>query len=206
MKVRRAGDRAVLVEVESLEAAHRLHAALRDAGLDGLIDVVPGARTVLVITDPSRLDPSRLAAELPHWPLPETAAAASDRLDVPVVYDGADLPAVAEITGLTVGEVVRRHTAAHHTVAFLGFAPGFGYISGSDTALHVPRTESPRTAVPPGSVALAGPYTGIYPRATPGGWRLIGRTDLPTWDPGRDPPALLQPGRHVRFHETSSLP
>lgn len=199
MKVLPAGDRALLVEVADLETAHRLHATVRAAELDGLVDAVPGARTVLLVIDPGRLDPQRLAADLPGWRLTEHAGTAAATLDVPVVYDGEDLPEVARLTGLPVSEVIERHTRANHVVAFLGFTPGFGYISGSDPTIHVSRIESPRTAVPPGAVALAGPYSGIYPRSTPGGWRLIGRTDLATWDPEREQPALLQPGRRVRF-------
>lgn len=213
MKLRPAGERALLVEVDDLQTVHRLHAALRRAGLAGLVEAVPGARTVLVVVDPDRLDLGWLAAELPTWPLGDAepaepadtgAAAAGGTLDVPVVYDGQDLPEVARLTGLPADEVVRRHTEAEHTVAFLGFAPGFGYILGSDPALEVPRRAAPRTAVPAGAVGLAGRYTGIYPRATPGGWLLIGRTALRTWDPDGDPPALLRPGLQLRFRAVSS--
>lgn len=199
MRILPAGDRALLVEVADLETAHRLHATVRAAALNGLVDAVPGARTVLLVVDPARLDPQRLADELPAWRLSAHGGTAPAPLDVPVLYDGADLPEVSRLTGLPIDEVIERHTRADHVVAFLGFTPGFGYISGSDPALHVPRRESPRTAVPAGAVALADRYSGIYPRSTPGGWRLIGRTDLATWDPARDEPALLQPGRRVRF-------
>lgn len=207
MNVLPCGDRALLVEVDDMQAAHRLYETLRQAvqeGLDGVVDLVPGARSVLVAGDPQRLDLRRLAAELPSWTLVDASSVASDPLEVPVFYDGEDLSEVARLTGLTVEEVIRRHTSAEYTTAFLGFAPGFGYLVGSDPDLDVPRLESPRQAVPAGSVALAGRYSGIYPRSTPGGWRLIGRTDLPTWDPDRDPPALLQPGRRVRFRRAVS--
>ncbi len=207
MNVLPCGDRALLVEVDDVQAAHRLYETLRQAvqeGLDGVVDLVPGARSVLVAGDPQRLDLRRLAADLPSWTLVDASSVASGVLEVPVVYDGEDLSEVARLTGLTVEEVIRRHTSAEYTTAFLGFAPGFGYLAGSDPALDVPRLESPRQAVPAGSVALAGRYSGIYPRSTPGGWRLIGRTDLPTWDPDRDPPALLQPGRRVHFRRAGS--
>lgn len=199
MRVLPAGDRALLVEVADLETAHRLHATVRAAEVDGIVDAVPGARTVLLVVDPARLDPHRLAADLPGWRLVEGAATALGPLEVPVVYDGQDLPDVARLTGLPVTEIIERHTRSDHVVAFLGFTPGFGYISGLDPALHVARMDSPRTAVPAGAVALAGPYSGIYPRSTPGGWRLIGRTDLATWNADSEEPALLQPGRRVRF-------
>lgn len=199
MTIRRAGDRALLLDVGDLAAAHRVHAGLRAAALPGIVDIVPGARTVLVVADPERVDLRWLAAELPERSFPDTEAGAAGALDVPVVYDGEDLETVASHTGMTVEEVIRCHTRAVHTVAFLGFAPGFGYISGAE-ALHVPRRGSPRAAVPAGAVALADGYSGIYPRSTPGGWQLIGRTEMVTWDTDRQPPALLHPGRRVRFH------
>jgi KipI family sensor histidine kinase inhibitor len=120
-------------------------------------------------------------------------------VEVPVRYDGEDLPEVARLTGLEPEEVVRRHTAPLYTVAFLGFSPGFPYLVGLDPALAVPRRDSPRTSIPAGSVGLAGDQTGIYPTASPGGWRLIGRTEVILFDPGRDPPALLGPGDRLRF-------
>jgi KipI family sensor histidine kinase inhibitor len=199
MRVRRAGDTALLVETGDLAAAHRLNAAVRDAGLPGIVDVVPGERTVLVVTDPARCDLDRLAARLPELPLPESAYGDAPPVEIPVVYDGADLDEVAKLTGLSREEVAERHAAASYTVAYLGFSPGFGYLTGLDPALQVPRRESPRTAVPAGSVAIAGPYASVYPSQSPGGWRLLGHSDLPLWDVRRDPPSLLRPGTRVRF-------
>jgi KipI family sensor histidine kinase inhibitor len=124
---------------------------------------------------------------------------AGEPVEVPVRYDGEDLPEVARLTGLDAEEVVRRHTAPTYTVAFLGFSPGFPYLVGLDKALVVPRRDTPRTQIPAGSVGLAGDQTGIYPTASPGGWQLIGRTDLALFDPERDPPALLGPGGRLRF-------
>jgi KipI family sensor histidine kinase inhibitor len=120
-------------------------------------------------------------------------------VEIPVTYDGPDLAEVARLTGLPADEVVRRHAAAEYVVAFSGFAPGFGYLTGLPAELRVPRRDSPRTAVPAGSVAVAGEFTGVYPRRSPGGWQLLGRTDAVLWDPERDPPALLVPGTRVRF-------
>ncbi|KAB2346415.1 5-oxoprolinase subunit PxpB [Actinomadura rudentiformis] len=205
MRVRRAGDTALLVETGDLETAHRLHAAVRkaatgqDATVTGVLDVIPGERTVLVVIDPARCDLSRLAARLPELPLPESAAGEAPAVEIPVVYDGTDVDEVAQLTGLSRNEVIERHASAAYTVAYLGFSPGFGYLTGLDPALHVPRRESPRTSVPAGSVAIAGPYAAVYPSASPGGWRLLGRTDLRLWDVTRDPPSLLQPGTRVRF-------
>ncbi|MFB4317922.1 allophanate hydrolase subunit 1 [Actinomadura sp. 21ATH] len=199
MTVRRAGDAALLVETGDLAASHRLNAAIRDAGLPGIVDVVPGEGTVLVVADPAAADLDRLAARLPELPLPERAAALTPPVEIPTVYDGADLDAVAELAGMSREEVVARHAASTFTVAYLGFSPGFAYLTGLDPALHVPRMDSPRTAVPTGSVAIAGPYGAVYPSQSPGGWRLLGRTELTLWDVTRDPPSLLQPGTEVRF-------
>jgi KipI family sensor histidine kinase inhibitor len=194
------GERGLLVEVEELETVHRLHAALRQLAPPGVVELVPAYRTVLIVAEPDRagvLD--ELAAALPELELPPAEAVAGDTVEVPVRYDGEDLPEVARLTGLSAEEVVRHHTAPEYTVAFLGFSPGFPYLVGLDPALEVPRRDTPRTSIPAGSVGLAGNQTGIYPTASPGGWQLIGRTELKLFDPGRDPPALLAPGARLRF-------
>ena len=200
MRLRPAGERGLLVEVEELATVHRLHAALRRLDLPGVVELVPGYRTVLIVADPERagvLD--ELAAGLPGLELPPAGAVAGETVEIPVSYDGEDLPEVAGLTGLEAGEVVRRHTAPEYTVAFLGFSPGFPYLVGLDPALEVPRRDTPRTSIPAGSVGLAGNQTGIYPTASPGGWQLIGRTEVTLFDPTRDPPALLAPGTRLRF-------
>jgi KipI family sensor histidine kinase inhibitor len=200
VRLRPAGERGLLVEVEELETVHRLHAALRQLDPPGVVELVPGYRTVLIVADPERagvLD--ELAAGLPGLELPPAGAVAGETVEIPVSYDGEDLPEVADLTGLGVDEVVRRHTAPEYTVAFLGFSPGFPYLVGLDPALEVPRRDTPRTSIPAGSVGLAGNQTGIYPTASPGGWQLIGRTEVTLFDPTRDPPALLAPGTRLRF-------
>ena len=198
MRLRSAGECGVLVELDDLAGVHRLAAAVRTARLAGVVDVVPGYRTVLVTTsDPDALADVRGA--LPALALPDVHSARGRLVEVPVVYDGADLPEVCRLTGLTSEEVVARHTAVEYVVAFLGFTPGFPYLVGLDPALHVPRRATPRTAVPAGAVGLAGDQTGVYPIASPGGWQLIGRTDAVLFDPRRDPPALLAPGDRLRF-------
>ncbi|MBP2706604.1 allophanate hydrolase subunit 1 [Microbispora sp. RL4-1S] len=196
-----AGEHALLVETGSLDASHRLHALLLADRPDGVEDVVPGPRTVLVVApgvDRSRLS-ARLAALLEAAATTRPPAGADGVVEIPVTYDGDDLAAVAELTGLSVDEVVARHTGSDLVVGWLGFAPGFAYLVGLDPALHVPRLDVPRTSLPPGSVAVAGPYSAIYPSASPGGWRLLGRTDTRVWDAAADPPALLPPGTRVRF-------
>lgn len=206
------GDRALLVELGGAEQvvayAEALAAAPEVAEL--LDDVVPGARTVLLVArpgvDPARLAPLVLPEEivgLPagdrHDPLVRRPSGSPPELEVPVTYDGPDLAEVGERTGLGERGVVAAHTGTPWRVAFGGFAPGFAYLVGGDPRLHVPRRHRPRTQVPAGSVGLAGEFSGIYPRSSPGGWQLIGSTDLVLWDLDRDPPALLAPGARVRF-------
>jgi KipI family sensor histidine kinase inhibitor len=195
------GDEALLVDVEDGPTPAALAAAVAAAGHPGVAEVVPAAVTVLVRTTPhADLDAvADVVRDAAAHAAEHQAAADSDELTVPVVYDGADLADVARHTGLTTAEVVAQHTGQVWTVAFCGFAPGFGYLRGEHDRLHVPRRASPRTRVPVGSVALAGEFTGVYPRASPGGWQLIGRTELQIWDLDRRPPGLLRPGVRVRF-------
>jgi KipI family sensor histidine kinase inhibitor len=200
-----AGPRAVLLEVRGgVPSLYRyLRELVAEGALPGGVELVPAAETVLVDASATAWRGGLgdlLRDRLAGWhPVPGPDAGTGDVLVVPTVYDGADLAEVASLTGLTVDEVVRRHTAVELTVAFCGFAPGFGYLTLTDRALHVPRRPVARTRVPAGSVALAGTYTGVYPHPTPGGWHLIGRTELRVWDPERTPAALLAPGVRVRF-------
>lgn len=199
-----AGQHGLLVECDDLSDVMALHRALDEARPEGVVDLVPAARTVLLTFDDTTT-PADLAAAVARVDVAEVAAT-TDRAEVviPVTYDGGDLADVAELTGIPVVEVVHRHQAANYVVAFTGFAPGFAYIAGGDPALHVPRRATPRTRVPAGSVSLAGEFTGIYPREGPGGWQLIGRTDAVLWDLHRESPALLTPGTRVRFTEVDS--
>jgi KipI family sensor histidine kinase inhibitor len=192
MKLLPCGDRAVLIDCASLDEAQGWFAALHDE-----VDAVLGARTVLLHGEPSDLRALVDRSE----PADITAAEAGDEIEVPVTYDGPDLADVASHTGLSEQEIVAAHTGTPWTVAFGGFAPGFAYLVGGDERLAVPRRESPRTSVPAGSVGLAGEFSGVYPRSSPGGWQLIGRTDAVMFDVDRDPPALLMPGAPVRFVE-----
>jgi KipI family sensor histidine kinase inhibitor len=201
MRLLPCGDRALLAEVADAGERRRLDATLRRHPLRGSVEHVPGARTVLVVAGAAQ-DLPGLAAALRELVLdPDEAPDESDELVIEVRYDGPDLQDVATSIGISPDEVVERHTTQVWTVEFAGFAPGFGYLTGSDGGLEVPRRDSPRTRIPAGSVGLAGPYSGIYPRPSPGGWQLIGRSDARLWDADRDPPALLTPGRRVRFVE-----
>ncbi|MFF7869736.1 allophanate hydrolase subunit 1 [Streptomyces qaidamensis] len=199
MKVLPVGEDALLVEVSSGDEAQALHAELLRRRAEGTLsvrEIVPAARTVLL----DGLDaPARLAAELTAADLPATPPRARDVVEIPVRYDGPDLAEVAAHWGVPVWEVARIHGDTEFRVAFCGFAPGFGYLTGLPPRYDVPRRATPRTAVPAGSVALAGPYTGVYPRSSPGGWQLIGTTDAVLWDHARVPAALLSPGTPVRF-------
>ncbi|WP_267245365.1 5-oxoprolinase subunit PxpB [Streptomyces sp. PR69] len=200
MRVLPMGDRALLVELADAAEAQALHAELlrrRAAGsLPPVREIVPAARTVLL---DGLDDPAALARQLPQWAVPPLSAAAQEVIEIPVRYDGPDLAAVAACWRTSEEEAIRIHAAAEYRVAFCGFAPGFGYLTGLPEQYAVPRRPTPRTSVPPGSLALAGPYTGVYPRSSPGGWQLIGTADTVLWDPAREPAALLTPGARVRF-------
>jgi KipI family sensor histidine kinase inhibitor len=196
-----AGDGALLLEFDTAREVAQAHARITAAALKGVLEVVPAARTVFVSYDPGIASAEEVTRPL-FAAAPESAAsatAAGATAEIPVVYDGPDLPGVAAATGLSVDEVVARHCAPLYVVAFCGFAPGFGYLDGLDPLLRLPRRGTPRTRVPAGSVAIAGEFAGIYPNASPGGWHLLGRTDAVLWDLERDPPALLAPGTRVRF-------
>ena len=198
MTARPAGDAALLVEAG--EQAAELAEAITARRFAGVLDVIPGAQTVLVTVQPGSWDLGELASRILVLP-PAVAPASSAALaEIPVHYDGPDLAEVAQLAGLPVSAVVARHEAADYRVGWLGFSPGFGYLTGLDPVLAaVPRLASPRLSVPAGSVAIAGGLAAVYPASSPGGWRLLGRTDTRLWDPLRDPPALLAPGMRVRF-------
>ena len=199
MRALRVGDTALLVEVASGEEVQALQAELlrrRSEGTLSVGEIVPAARTVLL---DGLTDPARLAAELTTADVPPAPPRARAAIEIPVRYDGPDLADVAAHWGVTEHEATRIHAGTEFTVAFCGFAPGFGYLTGLPRHYDVPRRATPRTAVPAGSLALAGPYTGVYPRSSPGGWQLIGSTDAVLWDHARVPAALLSPGTRVRF-------
>lgn len=201
MRTLPVGDHALLVEVSSGEQAQALHAELvrrRAEGSLAVREIVPAARTVLL---DGLADPARLAAELTAAEVPPAPPRAGEAVELRVRYDGPDLADVAAQWGVSPREVARIHAGTEFTVAFCGFAPGFGYLTGLPARYDVPRRDTPRTQVPAGSVALAGPYTGVYPRSSPGGWQLIGTTDAVLWDHARVPAALLSPGTRVRFVE-----
>ena len=204
------GDQALLLQFDSTAEVLAWSDILRDADLPGVIDIVPASRTVLIKLHRPRFQGAARQAlsklRLAAGAIEEATAPGDVRADVviDVVYDGDDLEEVAERTGLSTTDVVAAHTQAPWRVGFCGFAPGFAYLVGGDARLSVPRRSEPRTKVPTGSVGLAGEFSGVYPRESPGGWQLIGRTDAMLWDVDREHPALLTPGLWVQFREVSS--
>ncbi|WP_462418420.1 5-oxoprolinase subunit B family protein [Kytococcus sp. Marseille-QA3725] len=240
MRLLPSGTRALLLELDDLDTVRAWHTELarraRSGALTGVADVVPAARTVLVVAQHEEALPGlRTAVQgLLEAGAPAGASGANGTtatgagagagagtrgttgagtttsagtddgvVTVPVVYDGEDLTDAAAALGIEPDELVRRHTSEEWTVAFAGFAPGFGYCVGREFAWDVPRRAEPRTRVPSGSVALAGEFTAVYPQDSPGGWQLIGRTDMTLFDPAATPPAPMRAGVRVRFEEVA---
>ncbi|WP_247826501.1 5-oxoprolinase/urea amidolyase family protein [Arthrobacter antioxidans] len=199
-EIRWAGPRALLIQLESLESVLTVHAHLQQHPLRGQVDVLAAARTVLAVFDSGTNARAARAAVAQVDTAPGGgAAAAGDPVRIEVVYDGDDLAEVGRLTGLDPDGVIAAHTGQLWTAAFGGFAPGFAYLVGENESLTVPRRSTPRTAVPAGAVALAGNFSAVYPRRSPGGWQLIGRTASRLWDLDREQPALLRPGTAVRY-------
>ncbi|MGF6887006.1 KipI family sensor histidine kinase inhibitor [Nocardia sp. GAS34] len=200
--VRRAGDRALLLEPPNRNTLAELISRLQGTPIPGVSDILPAARTVLVTLQP-RADAAAVekrlrAVNAVEGDTQRTADAAA-AVEIPVRYGGEDLAETAALLGITESELIARHTAARWRCAFIGFAPGFGYLEAPEAGLEVPRRDQSRTAVPAGAVALAGGYSAVYPRTSPGGWRIIGTTQARLWDLDRPEPALLRPGTRVRF-------
>jgi KipI family sensor histidine kinase inhibitor len=201
MIFRPSGTAALLVELDDLDEVLAYYAALVEEPPNGVLDIVPAARTILLSFDPVAAEISGVEQAVRRVTPKHGERAQGDLLELPVTYDGEDLADVASLLSCDVEEVVRRHTSEEWTVAFCGFAPGFGYLTSTEGTWKVPRRSTPRTRVPAGSGALAGEFSGVYPRESPGGWQLIGRTPVPVFDLERDPAALLRPNTRVRFVE-----
>ena len=201
------GDTALVCEAAppaTLDCQRRIWALAEHARLmPHVVEVVPGMNNLTIVFDPLEADYETLAAQLETgWEAVHATEMESAEIEIPVRYggtEGPDLAALAKHVGLSVDEVVKRHTQAEYIVFFLGFQPGFAYLGGLDAALAMPRRPEPRLEVPAGSVGIGGAQTGIYPAASPGGWQLLGRTELKLFDPSRNPPTLMQPGDRVRF-------
>lgn len=205
--MRPVGDHAELLELPDNAAVHAAARLAREHLGDQLVEIVPGHRTLLLVWADASVIPdiSELALERAGAETPSDDGGGPRTAVIPTRYDGADLDSIAERLSTSTDEVVKLHSEAGYVVAFMGFAPGFPYLISDETArgvlplLELPRLETPRTEVPAGSVAVAAGYCGIYPRSSPGGWNLIGRTESVLFDPARNPPALLEPGMRVRF-------
>lgn len=197
MRVLPMGPTAVLLDELGAPPAS-VGEAVRRLRLDGVVDIVPAAETVLITVDRPE-DVSTVLDALPVVEHEEPDERRATPVEIPVVYDGEDLAEVAARTGLSIADVIERHAGAGFSVAFCGFAPGFAYLDGLPPELHLARRATPRTRVPAGSVAIAAGFSAVYPTASPGGWHLIGRTDAVLFDVHADPPARLTPGVPVRF-------
>ncbi len=196
-----SGSDSFLVELDDLAATLTLLDAILAAGIEGVREVIPGARTVMVRFDPWLTNVAGLCEKITALDLSTRSSRGGELFEIPVTYDGEDLGDVAEMLGCTIEEVIQRHTEATYTVAFTGFAPGFAYMTSDDPRFDVPRRKSPRVKIPAGSVAIAGKFGGIYPSDSPGGWQLLGKTPLAMWDTTRERAALLAPGDRVRFRD-----
>ena len=199
MRVLPCGTVSLLLELDDLDGVLATYAALVQDPPKGVLDIVPAALTVLLVTDPAETSLAEVRRAIGQLKPQYDRRVVGELVEIPVTYDGEDLEDTARLLGYDVSELIRRHTAEEWTVAFCGFAPGFGYLTSATQEWDVPRRSSPRTKVPTGSVALGGRFTGVYPRESPGGWQLIGRTDLAMFDLSREPPALLRPGNRGRF-------
>lgn len=216
MKARPCGDAAVLIDIDEAESVEAgltvqdgvlsVHQRLKHAqeqGLEGIVDMVPAARTLLVKLDPSIQPPREFVAKMESLsldaPAENVGSADADVVTVPTVYDGPDLETVARLWDVSVDEVVSMHSGMTWRAAFGGFAPGFTYLLPTGDFPTVPRLDSPRPRIPRGSVGMAGAFSGVYPQQSPGGWQLLGHTEREMWDTHRTPPALIQPGQLVRF-------
>jgi KipI family sensor histidine kinase inhibitor len=198
VKLARVGPSALRAEVADVRRALALAAWARSRGVTAA-EVVPGARTVLF---DGVADLSALEEQVSSWSGDDAAGEPGTLVEVPVTYDGADLADVARRWGTDPDGVGARLARTELVSAFCGFAPGFAYLSGLPAELAVPRLATPRPEVPAGAVAVADRWCGIYPTASPGGWRLLGHTTATLWDPAGDPPALLAPGTRVRLVAT----
>ncbi|MEU4669240.1 5-oxoprolinase subunit PxpB [Amycolatopsis sp. NPDC023774] len=196
---RPCGEHAALLDCDSLAQMTAARATVEAAGVDGIAELVPGARSLLVVAEPGSPALKSVRELLDGADLTHPPGGSPREVTLDVYYDGEDLALVARDAGVSAADVVTLHTEAEYTVAFTGFAPGFGYLTGLPDALRQPRLESPRTKVPAGSVGIGGEFTGVYPRESPGGWRLLGHTDTTLFDPTAERPALFAPGDRVRF-------
>ncbi|MEQ4922472.1 5-oxoprolinase/urea amidolyase family protein [Proteus hauseri] len=196
----------LLVELSSLKETLALYESIKQADISAIQDIVPAAKTLLIHYKPWSITAEELTFQIRQLEVKSVLARQTQLLTIPVHYQGEDLNEVAELLGISTTEVIRRHTDQEYQVAFTGFAPGFAYLIADETSLYVPRRKTPRTRIPAGSVGLAGEFSGVYPQQSPGGWQLIGTTDIKMWDLSRQQPAFLLPGNNVHFIDAKKRP
>lgn len=203
MRLRPAGPAAFIIEVSDPDRAQSLADFIR-RHLPEVIDVVPAARSVLVDGIQDSVSLRELLRDWATTPTPVPASSGSKSvITIPVHYDGPDLEDVAQTWGLEVADAIALHASIEFRAAFCGFSPGFTYLLGLPSALALSRLPTPRTRVPPGAVAIADAWCGVYPASSPGGWRILGTATAQLWDPTKSPPALIMPGARVRFVNAS---
>ena len=205
MRFLQANLDVLLVELNDLDETLALFDALTAEPIAGVEEIIPAARTLLIQFRPSAIERQSLVNRIASQDLSQRRSGEHRRVEIPVHYNGEDLEEVATLLGISRAEVIQRHTAHDYSVAFCGFAPGFAYLTGG-AGFQVPRRQTPRTRIPAGAVALAGDFSGVYPKSSPGGWQIIGVTPLQMWDLNRPEPALLRPGYKVRFTDAGPLP
>lgn len=196
----------IIVELANLDETLALFEAIAAAPIAGVEEIVPAANTIMLQFSPTVLSAQVLANKLRGYDISSRRAAAGKLVEIPVHYNGEDLDEVAQMLGVSAQEVIARHTGSEYSVAFIGFAPGFAYLSGGHPSFQIPRRQTPRTRIPAGAVAVAGNFSAVYPKASPGGWQILGVTPSVMWDMGREVPALLQPGFKVKFVDAGPLP
>lgn len=217
MHINPCGEQAILIDVTAEDAERaglsqlftvlRIKDEVASWQVDGIVDLVPAATTLLIMLDTAKVLPKDVAAKVAAIDISqpvETAGGQTQELEIPVRYDGPDLAQVAELLGMSAEALVAKHQQTVWTAAFGGFAPGFAYLVSDEPLGNAPRLSSPRPAIPAGAVGLAGEFSGIYPQASPGGWQLIGTTETKMWDVSRtERPAFILPGDKVRFVEVA---
>lgn len=202
-----AGDCALVAEFGQVideninEQVHGMARWLREQRIPGVEEVLPTFRSMIVYYDPLRISYGKLVKKLERCPdfSKESNAAAKKVLEVPCVYDGPDLDSMEQLTGLSREEIIRIHCGVDYKIYMMGFLPGFVYLGGLDPQICAPRLDTPRTRIEPGSVGIGGSQTGVYPVASPGGWRILGYTPLKFYDPSRSEPILCKAGEYIRF-------
>lgn len=195
----------IIVELANLDETLALFAALSANPIEGIEEIVPAANTIMIQFSPLVTTAQALVSQLSRYDISARKAATGQLVEIPVHYNGEDLDEVAQLLNISREEVIARHTSGQYSVAFIGFAPGFAYLSGGHPSFQIPRRQTPRTRIPAGAVAVAGNFSAVYPKASPGGWQILGVTPSVMWDMGREVPALLQPGFRVRFVDAGPL-